>query len=153
MKTTSATFLKPTTIERMLNRFVGVLVGWGIGPGHACLLEVKGRKSGRLYSTPVDLLETGGKSYLVCPRGRAQWVRNAEAAGYVTLRRGSSRRDFSLRALADSEKPPLLKEYLDRFKVAVQRYFPVEAGSPESAFAAHAQRYPVFELMAADERK
>jgi len=153
METTRETFLKPTPVERIFNRFVGVMIGWGIGLRHGHLLEVRGRKSGTLYSTPVDLLEMNGKSYLVCPRGRAQWVRNAEAAGRVGLRRGSSRREFSLREVADSDKPPLLKEYLDRFKLAVQRYFPVAAGSPAAAFEPHVQRYPVFELIAIDTQK
>ena len=52
------------------------------------VLEVRGRKTGALYSTPVDLLEERGTRYLVAPRGYTQWVRNAEISGEVTLRRG-----------------------------------------------------------------
>lgn len=110
------------------------------------MLEVRGRKSGRLYSTPVDLLEVTGRRYLVCPRGRAQWVRNAEAIGRVTLKRGSRRTEYVLRAVTAAERPGLLKAYLDRFKTVVQRYFPVPAGSPADAFEPYLDRYPVFEL-------
>ena len=88
-----------------------------------------------------------GKRYLVAPRGRTQWVRNAEATGEIALKRGSWRQSFRLRAVPDAEKPELLKAYLDRFKLAVQRYFPVAAGSEAQAFAAIAPNYPVFELI------
>ena len=47
----------------------------------------------------------------------------------------------------DTEKPAILKAYLDRFKPTVQRYFPVLAGSPVDAFITVAPRYPVFELI------
>src|SRR5438552_2889966 len=45
--------------------------------------EVRGRKSGRTYSTPIDLLELNGKRYLVAPRGR-----NAMGAQRGSRRRG-----------------------------------------------------------------
>ncbi|MGA7753406.1 MAG: nitroreductase/quinone reductase family protein, partial [Candidatus Sulfotelmatobacter sp.] len=72
-------FREPTAIEKLFNRTFGFLVGLGVGPAHIYVLEVRGRKSGKIFSTPVDLLEMKGKRYLVAPRGRTQWVRNAEA--------------------------------------------------------------------------
>jgi deazaflavin-dependent oxidoreductase (nitroreductase family) len=141
-------FRRPRVMERFFNRSFGVLVGLGLGMKHNYLLQVRGRKSGKLYSTPVDLLELDGKRYLVAPRGRAQWVRNAEAAGEVMLKRGSFRQGFRLRALPDEEKPKCLKAYLDRFRTMVQRYFPLPAGSDPGAFSAVAANYPVFELIA-----
>jgi deazaflavin-dependent oxidoreductase (nitroreductase family) len=142
-------FREPTPIEKLFNRIFGFVVGLGLGPAHIHLLQVRGRKSGKLYSTPVDLLEFEGKRYLVAPRGRTQWVRNAEAAGGITLKRGSRRDRFRLRALNDVEKLPILKAYLDSFQREVQRYFTVPAGSPPEAFAAIAASYPAFELLAA----
>jgi deazaflavin-dependent oxidoreductase (nitroreductase family) len=139
-------FQRPTFVERLLNRAMGALVGLGIGPSHMRVLEVRGRKSGKLYSLPVDLLSAGGTLYLVAPRGYTEWVRNAEVAGAITLRRGSRAERYRLRALSEAEKPPILKAYLDGFRREVQRYFPVPAGSPPEAFAPHAPRYPAFEL-------
>ena len=141
-------FRQPSAVERLFNRCYGFLVGLGLAPKYNYLLQVRGRKSGKLYSTPIDLLEIGGKRYLVAPRGRTQWVRNAEAAGEVTLKRGSSRQSFRLKPIPDAEKPPLLKAYLDNFKMAVQRYFPVPAGSDTQVFVPIAANYPVFELEA-----
>ena len=117
-------FREPTTVEKIFNRCFGFLVGLGLGFSHNYLLEVRGRKSGKLFSTPIDLLELSGKNYLVAPRGRTQWVRNAEAAGEITLKKGSTRRKFRLRPIPDADKPPILKAYLDNFKREVQTYFP-----------------------------
>ncbi len=145
----NAAFLKPTPIERLFNRAFGLLLRVGIGLGHNYLLEVRGRKSGRTYRTPVDVLEYGGRRYLVCGRGLSQWVRNAQAARRVALVKGGRRMEFTIRAVPDADKAPILKAFVDRFKLTVQRYFPVAAGSPIADFAAIALRYPVFELVAA----
>ena len=143
----SQEFLKPSAAEQFLNRAFGFLVGLGIGPSYCYVLQVRGRKTGKLYSTPVNLMEIDGKRLLVAPRGRTQWLRNAEATGEVTLKRGSYRKRFHLREIAAPEKLPILKQYLDQFRSAVQRYFSVPAGSPPEAFADVAERHPVFELI------
>lgn len=147
--TTQVKFLAPTAFERVFNRAFGFLVGLGLAPAHMFLLEVRGRKSGNLYRTPVDLLQYEGKQWLVAPRGRTQWVRNAEAAGEIVLKRGSQRRTYRLRSVPAVDRAPYLKAYLDRFKTEVQRYFSVPAGSPPEAFVPVAEDYPVFELIAA----
>ena len=140
-------FRAPTAGERVFNRIFGFLVGLGLGFSYNYLLQVRGRKSGKIYSTPIDLLELSGKRFLVAPRGHTQWVRNAEAAGEVTLKKGSKRERFGLRALSDEEKPEILKAYLDQFRREVQTYFPVPAGSPAEAFRGLLQSYPAFELI------
>ena len=147
MNSAVSSFRRPTAVERVFNRVFGFLVGLGWGFSYNYLLQVRGRKSGKLYSTPIDLLESGGKSFLVAPRGRTQWVRNAEAAGEITLKKGRLQQRFRLRALSDQEKPEILKAYLDQFKREVQRYFPVAAGSPAEAFAGLVGSYPAFELI------
>jgi deazaflavin-dependent oxidoreductase (nitroreductase family) len=147
MDSTLPSFRQPTAVERAFNTAFGFLVGMGLGFSYNYLLQVRGRKSGKIYSTPIDLLEIDGKRFLVAPRGRAQWVRNAEAAGEVTLKKGSQQNKFGLRALSNEEKPAILKAYLDRFKREVQTYFPVAAGSPVEAFRELVQNYPAFELI------
>jgi deazaflavin-dependent oxidoreductase (nitroreductase family) len=101
-------FQKPNLLDRLFNRAFGVLVRLGFGFAHTYLLEVRGRKSGRLYATPVDLLTHGGRQYLVAPRGHTQWVRNAEVAGVVRLRKGRQGHAFRLRALSEVERPPMM---------------------------------------------
>ena len=143
----NASFRKPNAAERLFNKVFGRLVSLGMGPPDYYLLEVVGRKSGRRYATPVNLLEVRGKRFLVAPRGYTQWVRNAQVAARVTLRKGKKREEFRLRPVSNEEKPEVLKAYLDRFKLTVQRYFPVSAGSPPAAFEPFVVRYPVFELL------
>jgi deazaflavin-dependent oxidoreductase (nitroreductase family) len=147
MSSSVPAFHEPNPAEKMFNRIFGFVVGLGLGFSYNYLLQVRGRKSGKLYSTPIDLLEYKGKRYLVAPRGQTQWVRNAEAAGEVALKKGSSRQSFRLRRLPDAEKPEILKAYLDAFKREVQRYFPVPAGSLPEAFVEIAASYPAFELL------
>lgn len=146
MNSSRPEFEKPGAGARLFNRLFGFFVGLGLGPADSFLLQVRGRTSGRIYSTPVHLLKFKGKEYLVAPRGRTQWVRNAQVSGEITLKKGSAKRELRLRAVQDQERPPILKAYLDTFKSTVQRYFPMPAGSPAKAFEAVAAYYPVFEL-------
>jgi hypothetical protein len=139
---------KPSAAAGLFNRVFGFLVALGIGPHYMQLLQVRGRKTGRIYSSPVNVLQFNGKSYLVAPRGRTQWVRNSETTGEIVLRRGSAQRTFRLRPIPDDEKPPILKLYLDSYKSAVQRFFPVRAGEPAENFRGIASSYPVYELLA-----
>ena len=145
------TFREPSPLERLFNRAFGALVGLGVAPRDYYVLQVKGRKSGRVYGTPVSLVSLHGVQFLVAPRGRTQWVRNAEASGEIVLKRGVSRAKFRLRALADTDKAPVLLAYLERYRSVVQRYFPLSAGASPRAFAEIADRYPVFELLPAGE--
>ena len=140
-------FETPSASERIFNRAFGLLVGLGLGLRHNYLLQVRGRTTGRVYSTPVNVLGWNGKRWLVAGRGRTQWVRNVEVAGEVLLRKGWRTQRCRMRLVPDSEKPEILSAYLDRFKLTVQRYFPVPAGSPAAAFAGLVDRYPVFELL------
>lgn len=139
-------FREPGAAERLFTKAFGLLVGLGLGLPHNYLLEVRGRKSGRVYATPVNVLELDGRRFLVAGRGRTQWVRNVEVTGEVTLRKGRTSRVFRVRAVRDADKVEVLSAYLHRFRRTVQRFFPVRAGSPPAAFRTVADRYPVFEL-------
>jgi deazaflavin-dependent oxidoreductase (nitroreductase family) len=141
------TFQKESTLDRFFNRLMGQALRLGFAPGYMRLLEVRGRKSGKIFTTPVNVLEFQGRRWLVAARGETAWARNARASGRVVLRRGSSGESFTVRELADTDKPEIIKAFLDRFKSQVQRFFEVPAGSPADAFRATASRTPVFELI------
>jgi deazaflavin-dependent oxidoreductase (nitroreductase family) len=142
-------FLKPTAVDSFFNRTLGFLIGIGLGPKDYYLLEVRGRKSGRTYSTPVSIVQHAGSWYIVAPRGNTQWARNARVSGRATLRAGSKRDEYQLREVPVSERAPILKSYLARYPKYVQRYFQVRDGAPEAEFAAVAERYPVFAMLPA----
>lgn len=142
-------FQAPSRAERLLNRAFGALVRLGVGMSHNYLLCVRGRRTGREHCTPVNVLVLDGRRFLVAGRGRTHWVRNVEAAPAVTLARGRHRQRCRLRALAPTEKPPVLRAYLDRFRVTVKRYFPVPPGSRDDAFVPYVDRFPAFEILEA----
>jgi deazaflavin-dependent oxidoreductase (nitroreductase family) len=143
---TSEHFLKPSAFEAFMNRAVGVLARWGVGPGYLHLLETRGRKTGKLYTTPVNLLEWKGRWFLVGGRGHTAWSKNAAAAGSVTLRRGKKAASYRAIALPNDQKPEILKAYVEAYRGTVQRFFSVKAGAPVEAFRRVVDHHPVFEL-------
>src|SRR5688500_13292104 len=84
------------TPRRVLNGLLKTLLTFGLGPIQSRLLSVKGRKSGRVYSTPVNLVHREGTDYLVSPYGNVSWTRNARAAHSVSLRRGGREQNFMI---------------------------------------------------------
>jgi hypothetical protein len=145
MTETWPAFRQPFSSARLFHRAFGFLVGGGSGFSYHPLLQVRGRKSGKIYATPIDWLELDGKRCLVAPRRPTPWVRNPEAAGEVTPKNGRQVEKFGLRPLSRPEQLDVRKAYLDRFQREVQRDFPVSAASPPGAFASVANRYPAFE--------
>jgi hypothetical protein len=143
-------YLKPNPAERFFGGVLAALVRVGLIRGHFYVLEVRGRKSGRTFTLPVDPIEFEGHRYLVCARGNSNWVRNARAAGEVVLVRAMRRRRYAVREIPPGMRSPILKAYLDCFAGEVQRFFPVPKGSPVEAFNALAPRYPVLELQPLD---
>ncbi len=141
------TFKRESSLDRFFNRVMGRALKFGIAPGYMRLLEVRGRKSGKTFTTPVNLLEFQGRRWLVGARGETAWARNARAAGHIVIRRGSRSESLTVREVADADKPEVIKAFLDKFASQVQRFFEVKAGSPVEAFRSAASRTPVFELL------
>ena len=142
-------FQRPGTIERWLNRLVTLLVGLGVGFRDNQVLGVRGRKTGKAYRTVVNVMEHEGRRYLVAPRGRTGWVRNAEVAGSVTLQRGKQRGVFEVREVPAAQRAPLLRDYLGRYTPSVKGFFSVAPDAPLGEFERVAGSHPVFELRAA----
>ena len=150
MLETAPSYLRPSAVDRILGHTLAFFVWIGLIRGHFYVLEVRGRKTGKTLSLPVDPLDLGGQRYLVCARGNSNWVRNARAAGEITLVRAMRRRRYATCELPADSRPPILKAYLDHFASEVQRFFPVPKGSPVEVFNDLAPRYPVFALQPLD---
>src|SRR5262245_33303733 len=105
-------FLRPTPVVRVMNKCIGILARLGLGPRYVHLLRVKGRRTGNVYSTPVNLLRLEGRYYLVGGRGHTAWSKNVSAAGEVTLVRGRTSRTYRAISVSDERKPEILKAYL-----------------------------------------
>src|SRR5690242_15480458 len=90
------------------------MVGLGVKLDGTYLLSIAGRRSGKIHTTPITLVEQGGQRWLVAPYGEVNWVRNARAARRITLRRGRHAETVTLVELGLQESAPVLKEYLKR---------------------------------------
>ena len=133
--------------RRVYNPLVARLVRSGISVQGARELQVRGRTSGEWRSTPVNLLEFDGRTFLVAPRGHTQWVRNLRVAADGRLRSGRRVQTFTASELADDDKPPVIREYLRRWAWEVGAFFDdltVDSGDDE--IRAAAPGFPVFEI-------
>jgi hypothetical protein len=70
-------------------------------------------------------------------------VRNARAAGQVTLTRGGRSETVSLVELGPEESAPVLRKYITNESI-MRPYFDVQPDSPLEAFVVEAPRHPVF---------
>jgi deazaflavin-dependent oxidoreductase (nitroreductase family) len=145
---TPTRYLAPGTFtRRVFNPTVARLTRWGISLKGSRVLEVRGRTSGEIRSTVINMLEVDGVRYLVAPRGETQWVRNVRAAGEGTLRVGRRSETFKAVELADTDKPPILRAYLKEWAWEVGQFFDgLRADSPDADVAAAAPGFPVFRI-------
>lgn len=136
--------------KRIMNPFVMLLMRAGISVWGSRILEVRGRKSGAPRRTPVNLLELDGVQYLVSPRGEGQWVRNVRAdGGRLALLLGRRRDERVAEELSDSEKSPILRAYLGKWKMEIGVFFDgVTADSEEPEVQRIAPDHPIFRLSA-----
>jgi hypothetical protein len=78
--------------------------------------------------------------------GPASWVRNAPAAGEVTLSRGGNSETFRVAEATAQTAIPVLRAYIGEIKVT-RPYFDGNADSPDDAIAAEVKRHAVFRLI------
>jgi deazaflavin-dependent oxidoreductase (nitroreductase family) len=132
---------------RLVNGLSRTLTRLGLGASYRHILMVPGRKTGRLYSTPVDVIEVGGQRWLVAGYGPASWVANARAAGEVTLSRGRRSDCFGVEDTAAAAAVPVLRKHIDEIRVT-RPYFDANHDSPDEKIAAELPRHPVLRLIA-----
>jgi deazaflavin-dependent oxidoreductase (nitroreductase family) len=134
--------------KHVFNGLVAVLTRVGVSVLGSRVLEVRGRKTGQPRQVPVNLLTLEGDRYLVAPRGETDWVRNVRADdGRLALLLGRKRDQLRAVELDDSEKVPVLRAYLKRWKAEVGVFFDgVGPDSSDEELAAIAPRHPVFRL-------
>jgi deazaflavin-dependent oxidoreductase (nitroreductase family) len=137
---------------RMINAVFRLMTRLGLGASYRHILTVPGRKTGRLYSTPVDVLEAGGDRWLVAGYGPAGWVRNARAAREVTLSRGRNSETLKVEEATAQDAIPVLRAYIREIKVT-RAYFDANPDSPDDAIAAELNRHAVFRLIPAGSRR
>lgn len=148
--TAAPRYIEPDGFSRkVFNPLVARLTRRGISVWGSRVLEVPGRTTGEIRSTPVNVLTIGDRRYLVAPRGVTHWVRNVRAAGSCDLRAGRRHEHVGLVELADADKPEILRAYLRRWKWEVGQFFDgVGPGASDAELLAAAPKHPVFEIVA-----
>lgn len=118
----------------------------GLGASYRYILTVRGRKTGRLYSTPVDVIDVGGQKWLVAAYGLVNWVHNVRASGAVTLTRRSRAESFKVEEVYTPDAVLVLRKYLTAVPVT-RPYFDAAPDSPDEVIATELPRHPVFRLI------
>jgi len=152
-----AAYRRPPALYRHLQWLGWLLTSHGWVPDFVVLLEVPGRRTGKLRRTVLVRTVHAGREYLVALAGESEWVRNVRAAeGRVVIRRGRPRR-VTLVELPCAERPPIIREYLcgsgrRAGSREAQRYFGVSRDPSPEEIGPIVERYPVFEITEAGAR-
>jgi len=135
---------RPNALARAINRFWAALHSLGIAPNTMVTLEVTGRRSGRVISFPLAMVNRDGERYLVSMLGaNSAWVHNVRAAnGFATLRHGRTEH-VRLEEVPVERRAPVLKAYLHIARGA-RPHIPVDKDAPLAEFEAIAAQNPVF---------
>ncbi len=150
---TEATYKRPGWFTKnVFNRMVELASRLGISLAGSRRLTVRGRKSGEPHTVPVNPLELDGVTYLVAPRGNTQWVRNLRVAGEGELHHGRRTTRFHGEEVADPDKLPILKTYLDKWAWEVGAFFDVEKDPSDADIQRIAPQHPIFRIELADPR-
>lgn len=140
-------YRKPTSSDKVFNAVVRGLTKTGISVWGSRPLRVRGRKSGLVRTTPVNVLTLDAERYLVAPRGETEWVRNFRVAGEGELVLGRRVERFTADELADDDKVAVLRAYLRRWKMEVGKFFDgVSADSSDDDLRRIAPEHPVFRI-------
>src|SRR5215831_729700 len=131
---------------RLINSVFRLMTKLGLGASYRHILTVPGRKTGRLYSTPVDVIDVGGDRWLVAGYGPASWVLNTRARGEVSLSRGGHSETYKVEEVGGEEAIPVLRKYIAEIRVT-RPYFDATANSSDEAVAAEVSRHAVFRLI------
>ena len=131
---------------RLINWCFRTVTKLGLGASYRHILTVRGRKTGRLHSTPVDVIEVGGNRWLVAGYGPASWVLNTRAAGKVTLSRGGRSETYNVEEARPEEAIPVLRKYIAEIRVT-RPYFDATPNSSDEEVAAERSRHAVFRLI------
>lgn len=130
---------------QLINWWFRTLTNLGRGASYRHILTVPGRRTGRLHSTPVDVIEASGQRWLVAGYGPANWVLNARAAGEVALSRGRRSETYKVEEAGAEDAIPVLRKYIAEIRVT-RPYFDAAPDAADEAIAAELPRHAVFRL-------
>ncbi len=137
-----------TRSMRIGSTMLTALLRAGLPLGSLSLLSVRGRKSGKISTIPVALVEQDGTSFLVAAFGEVSWVRNLRVTGQAQLTRRRRTEAIGVVELEAREAAPILKQFLTSYHMVpfLPPYFDVTPRSPLVDFEREATQHPVFRI-------
>jgi deazaflavin-dependent oxidoreductase (nitroreductase family) len=117
-------------------------------PGFVRMLTVRGRRSGKLRTTPVAPFTVDGQLYLIGIFAKCDWIANARADGNATLTRGRRVESVRLVELPPEQRGPIMRAFpreVPRGKYIFVRAGIVEHPTPDD-FEKGASKAAVFRV-------
>ena len=79
------------------------------------ILTVRGRKSGKLFRVPINVLDLDGSRYLTAPKGETGWSRNLRANGQAWLKEKGQEQHYQATEVPPEEREPIIAAYLSKW--------------------------------------
>jgi hypothetical protein len=86
-------------------------------------VSVRGRRSGKLIRTPINVLELNGARYLTSPRGETGWSRNLRTSGECWLKLNGREQHCRASEVPPSERGPIIAAYLSKYGRGTREQF------------------------------
>jgi deazaflavin-dependent oxidoreductase (nitroreductase family) len=153
--TIERTYRRPTLLRiHLWDPLARFMIRRGLAPGGGSqggsglrVLEVRGRKTGRVYQRAVAVAAVGGHRYIVSLWGESQWARNLRASSGAKLRLGSRIEPVEARELEAGEEKAAIMLAISQDRFFARGYFKVDPKQVTLEQARElAARYPVFRI-------
>ncbi|MGV0598387.1 nitroreductase family deazaflavin-dependent oxidoreductase [Mycolicibacterium elephantis] len=141
--------IRPPWWLKYVNKVMIGLQKLGIlGENGPVVLEVRGRKSGKLRRTPITPMTVDGQRYVLGGLPGSDWAANLRAAGEATLHIGRRSERIRVVELPPDEARPLLREFPIKVPTGVgfMKNAGLVTGPNPNEYEALAGRCPVFRL-------
>ena len=90
--------------------------------GDVAVIEVPGRRTGRIRHTGVGYIrEPDGSLLVAASSDHADWARNIETAGRCRVRIGPTSDEYAVRRLPDDERGPVVVALILRYGTPAER--------------------------------
>jgi deazaflavin-dependent oxidoreductase (nitroreductase family) len=149
---------------RLFNPLARWMISAGIPPGAPnVLLTVRGRRSGKLRTVPVSMLQLDGAWFVQACYGETGWVANLRTVGEATVTHpGGRRARVQAIELSPEQAGAVLQSALEPFRrsrvlrallgphargpVGAMRWCRIRMDDTLEEYVAEARRHPLFEL-------
>jgi hypothetical protein len=131
---------------RLIDTLFRLITRLGLGASYRHILTVPGGKTGRLYSTPVDLIEVDGFRWLVAGLRSRQLGAEHPRCGRGHAQPRPAHHKFKVEEAEVEAAVPVLRKYIAEIRVT-RPYFNANPDSSDEAIAAELERHTVLRLI------